>query len=102
MSGPDLFDYRDRYPQAPGFKRPGTSEDAAAAVKDLAPTLRSRCLDALKDRPMTADEVAADLRESVLSVRPRVSELHEFGLIEDSGERRENVSGHMAVVWRAR
>jgi predicted transcriptional regulator len=98
----DLFDYRDRYPHAPGFKRDGTSKDAAGAVKDAAPTLRGLCLEAIKNRPRTADEVARRLNRSVLSVRPRVSELHELGLIEETGERRANASGHKAAVWRVK
>ena len=50
---------------------------------------------------MTADEVAELLGESVLSVRPRVSELKAQGRVEATTKRRCNVSGKTAVVWRA-
>jgi predicted ArsR family transcriptional regulator len=48
----------------------------------------------------TADEIATELGESVLSVRPRVSELRALGEIEETGERRVNESGRRAIVWR--
>jgi DNA-binding IclR family transcriptional regulator len=49
---------------------------------------------------LTADEIAAKLGESVLAVRPRVSELFHAGLIEKTGERRPNASGLNAHVWK--
>jgi predicted ArsR family transcriptional regulator len=48
----------------------------------------------------TADEIAKDLNLSILSVRPRVSELHRSGEIEQTGGRRKNESGMTATVWR--
>ena len=48
----------------------------------------------------TADEVAKDLNLSVLSVRPRVSELKRLGEIKQTGGRRKNDSGMTATVWR--
>jgi hypothetical protein len=49
---------------------------------------------------LTADEIAARLEESVLAVRPRVSELFHAGRIAKSGERRRNASGLSAHVWK--
>ena len=49
---------------------------------------------------LTADEIAAKLGESVLAVRPRVSELFRAGLIEKTGDRRPNASGLNAHVWK--
>jgi len=48
----------------------------------------------------TADEIANDLNLSVLSVRPRVSELKRTGKIKQTGARRKNESGMTATVWR--
>jgi hypothetical protein len=64
--------------------------------------LRALVLHVLAATPsgLTADEVAARLGESVLAVRPRVSELFHAGLIEKSGERRANASGLAAHVWK--
>jgi hypothetical protein len=90
------------YPHAPGYKVSGTSRDAAVAVIDRACTLRERVYDVLVYSPSTADECAAMLGESVLSIRPRLSELLRMGKIENTGLRRKNASGHSASVWRAR
>ena len=64
--------------------------------------LRARALELLAATPsgLTADEIAAKLEETVLAIRPRVSELFHAGLIEKSGERRPNASGLHAHVWR--
>jgi hypothetical protein len=48
----------------------------------------------------TADEVVKDLNLSVLSVRPRVSELKRLGEIKPTGGRRKNESGMTATVWQ--
>jgi predicted ArsR family transcriptional regulator len=49
--------------------------------------------------PLTADEVAEVLGQSILNVRPRVSELAKRGLVRDSGRRGRNASGHKAAKW---
>lgn len=51
--------------------------------------------------PMTADEVAAHLGLSILSIRPRITELSKAGLIVKTGLRRANISGCNANEWRA-
>jgi hypothetical protein len=75
------------YPDAPGFKVSGPSEQAAEAISGTANKMR-----------------AAVLRQfailSVLSVRPRVSELNRNGEIQQTGARRKNESGMTATVWR--
>jgi len=50
-------------------------------------------------QPMTADEVADVIGESILNVRPRVSELAKKGAVKDSGHRGRNASGHSAAKW---
>ena len=93
------------YPELPGFKAGGTSAQAAFAVKEDAETLRERCLDMLQLRgDLTADEAADYIGRSVLSIRPRFSELHAAGRITQAmynGKpvRRKNNSGHSAQVW---
>jgi predicted ArsR family transcriptional regulator len=88
------------YPNTPGAKREGTSADAAEAMADKAATLRAAVRAALRVDRLTADECAAVLGHSVLSIRPRVTELFKMGEIEDAGERRKNASGRNAIVWR--
>lgn len=94
------------YPYEPGAKVCGTSTDAAVEMKKKAPTLRAEVLALLRlpayiTHGLTADRAAAILNESVLSIRPRFSELLEMGQIRDSGKRRANQSGKMATVWVA-
>ncbi len=95
----DLFSY----PNEPGAKVGGTSREAAEAMKPSAATLRDHCLAFLGDwGPSTTDECAKAMQVSILSIRPRFSELKRLGKIEDSGERRFNASGHRAIVWKAK
>jgi hypothetical protein len=88
------------YPNVPGFKRQETSRDAAVAIAPEATGLQEACLRALSSCPQTADEVADYLSKSILAIRPRLSELLRMGRIEDTGWRRRNDSGKMAIVWR--
>ncbi|HZZ98610.1 MAG TPA: hypothetical protein VFG51_01625 [Candidatus Saccharimonadia bacterium] len=98
VSGP-----QGEYPDTPGYKKAGTSKDAAEEMKYEASTLRARCFhDLIWLGPSTADELARHINKSVLAIRPRISELLAKGKIEDSGLRRKNVSGKSAIVWRAK
>lgn len=97
----DLFDIR--YPDSPGFKSSGPSEEAAHKVTGRAAILRAQVLERYRKvypQGLTADEVASALNQSVLSIRPRVSELHRNGEITDTKTRRKNDSGMSATVWR--
>lgn len=96
------------YPLNPGFKRRGTSSDAARAISKRAPSLKEKAFSVLllamaQGRTgATADEVARELGETEFSIRPRLSELVKAGLIEDSGITHKNTSGHSATVWRVK
>lgn len=92
------------YPNSPGWKAPGPSSDAAHAVARHARTLRHRVHAFLLDRypvAYSADQIADNLSETVLSIRPRVAELNKLELIEATDERRKNQSGMTAHCWRA-
>jgi DNA-directed RNA polymerase specialized sigma24 family protein len=83
-----------------GFKGTDTSAAAAAAVAPRSPGHRAAVLAQIKAlRSATADEVAEAMAVSLLTVRPRVSELHRTGKLRDTGMRRPTASGHSAVVW---
>jgi predicted ArsR family transcriptional regulator len=90
------------YPDAPGFKTAGPSEDAAKAISGKAARMRAMVLAKIAQRPAgaTADEIAHELGLSILSVRPRVSELNRSGEIRQTGSRRKNESGMTATVWQ--
>lgn len=92
------------YPHAPGHRGVDTS---VAAANDLSPKLgrlQRMVLAAIREAGfigLTADEVADRLSMSRWSVQPRTSELKLRGLIRDSGARRQNSTGKMAIVWVA-
>lgn len=102
MNG-DLFDWRApaAYPEAPGARRRDTSQAAAESMAPSAARLRQMVMNCIEGNPggLTADEVADRLCLSVLSARPRVTELNKMGMIRDTGERRKNASGRSAAVW---
>lgn len=90
------------YPEAPGHKeKGGTSKEAAKKVEKSgrAATLRTSVLAQYLRGDWTADEVAENLGESVLSIRPRVSELLAAGKLRKTRERRKNASGSSAAVY---
>lgn len=89
------------YPQDPGWKTAATetSREAAQSSKERATTLREQCARALECAPATADEIATTLGVSILSVRPRISELVAMNRAAATGVRRKNASGKTAVVW---
>lgn len=92
------------YPDAPGFKEHTTSREAAERVSSVAETLRGQALQhllAIHPEGATADELAEQFNVSVLSMRPRISELRRQGQIIQTGQRRTNYSGMSAHVWRA-
>lgn len=92
--------HRGVYPDQPGAKAPGTSQEAADSMKPDASRLRSLVLESLRSRHLTPDECAARLGLSVLSIRPRFTELVAKGAIVATGERRDNASGRRAKVWK--
>lgn len=96
----ELFRITRGYPHAAGAKVPGTSTEAAASIDSH--LIRARVLAYLEwEGPRTADETADALGLSVLTVRPRFSELRRLNHICDSGLRRKNRSGKRATVWEA-
>ena len=93
----DLFDFC--YPESPGSQNTDTSREAARSMDSDASTLRCQCIAALAYKNLTADEIAETVGESILTIRPRVTELKAKGKVFDSGKRRPNQSGRNAIVW---
>ena len=101
MTATPLLDWTPRYPESPGFKSPGPSQEAAEKVSKRVAYLQGKCLEALRTHgPLTADEIADKVGETILSIRPRCSELKRAGRIIKTDARRLNVSGCSATVWR--
>lgn len=89
------------YPDRPGYKRRGTSSMAAEHIVARAEVIRRRVVELLRTAgPKSPDQAAEALNESILSVRPRFSELVADGWIEETGRTVENRSGRRANVYR--
>lgn len=88
------------YPERAGFKAEGTSQEAANAIEGSgqAARLRTAVLGWYARQDGTADECAAGLGESILSIRPRCSELLKQGRLYVTGLRRKSSSGHSQNV----
>lgn len=84
-----------------GFRNTDTSYDAARKANETAGGYRERTAAALSEHgPMTADEIAQALDVSILTIRPRVTELRHAQRIEPTGQRRKTAAGNTAIVWR--
>ena len=91
------------YPSVPGWKGQITSQDAATGLQKSGRAGRLRDLVFAwfhEGNTGTADELARLLNEDKLAIRPRISELVADGLLEPTGERRNNQGGRAAAVWR--
>lgn len=75
MTSAPLLDYLERANVALDFKAPGTSARAAKSASKYAGKTFRAILDALADRPMTPDEVSRATGISLLTARPRMSDL---------------------------
>lgn len=92
------------YPDTPGHRNVDTSMAAADAIAPKLGRLQRMAHRAIRDAGaagLTADELAARLGMDRWSIQPRTSELKRKGLIRDSGQRRPNATGKLAIVWIA-
>ncbi len=93
-----------QYPDAAGHRGVDTSIAAADAITPKLGRLQRMAAAAIKDagpHGLTADELSAALDLDRTSIQPRTSELRRKGVIRDSGNRRRNRSGKLAIVWIA-
>ncbi len=87
------------YPNEPGWKEGDTSREAAESMSLRAVALRKSSYDLIRSHPgHTADEIAEALGESLLAIRPRISELRRMQFIRNHG-RGHNRSGKAAHRW---
>ena len=92
-----------KYPNRAGYKKRRTSKQASLDISKRSPTIRQQCLQIVKNKKLygaTPDEVADLLNISILSVRPRFSELVLKDCIKDTNKTRKNQSGKQAIVWK--
>jgi len=82
-----------------GWQRTDTSHDAAKTTD--AANIRKKVLWILgrAEIPLTSEEIAAGLGLPYRSVQPRLSELRDLGLVEDSGERGVSTYNKSVIKW---
>ena len=93
----------DLFAPVPYQRFSDTSKEAALETQKRVAVLRHMVLGAFiaaGERGLTADEAAERVSQSVLAVRPRVTELFQSGHIVPTGEKRTNASGLRARVLR--
>lgn len=86
------------YPNTPGYQATDTSR-GAVPDRESAAIIRLRVLREFEEHgAMTADECATRMGLSILTVRPRCTELKITQRLADTGKRRTNQSGKSAAV----
>jgi len=100
MNQPDLL---EGIPQRFRDTDPDTSVQAAASISTAIRAAQQRVLDWLRTQPegATDEELLAAMGSRSSHFRTRRSELVDRGLVKDSGQRRELMSGRMGIVWVA-
>lgn len=88
------------YPFSPGYKDKDTSKKAAEKYESKSEKLCKEILLVLARGSMSAFELADHFNEPITSIRPRVTQLKNRNLIEDSGERHLTEGGCYEKVWR--
>lgn len=104
------FTDEDGNPTKDAKGRPCSAPFPSAVViwrsKDMAQSLRDMVLDLIKDRDMTANEIAATLSDrgqqvSRSDVGPILTKAQAAGLIRNAGKRECSVTGRSAIAWKA-
>ena len=85
-----------------GFQKRETSFHTAVKQKDKKRHVHDAIIAIIRRSltPVSADDLAAAMGQSVISIRPRVSELATSGRIVDSGSRGETALGRPCILWR--
>ena len=87
------------YPDAPGHQNVDTSIEAAATVD--ANYLRNCVMQMLTTNgELSPDQCAEGLGLSILSIRPRFTELYKKHRIERTGKKAKTASGKQAHIYR--
>lgn len=76
---------------------PETSIDAARKL--CAAPLCQAVLKALRERPMSVEEIAAVVGAEIVSVSPRTKPLETAGYLRRTEEKRRGASGRWRIVW---
>jgi len=90
------------YPNTAGYTNKTTSKESAKKIDIYRKAkLMYKIEDLLKYfvLGMTGDEVAIYLKENLISIRARITELSKNNVIVDSDMRRKNTNNRNVIVW---
>lgn len=96
-----LLDWEPRYPESPGYKAEGASQEAAHAVKESAKSIRAAAYKLLcehLDGLTVGDFLDKGFAEK--GIKPRLSELVKDGRAEKAGRRKHHSSKIALTVYR--
>lgn len=84
-----------------GYQKNDASKEAASFNLKGKLTIRQQVFELFKEyKSLTVEDVSKILDRAEISVQPRVSELKNDGLIEDSGKKSMGKWGTSITVWR--
>ena len=86
-----------------GFQKQDTSYKAATQNKKNKLSLRQEVLQYFKENQtlsISSGTVAFTLNRDACQIQPRITELSNLGLIEDSGYRGKTKYGKSCILWR--
>ena len=81
----------------------GAGDTETAAAHQVATKVTGRRLETLRALSTlgggSGEQISASLRLPITSIRPRLTELQEMELIEDTGRRHKNQYGNGEIIW---
>lgn len=84
-----------------GYQKNDASKEAANFNKNGKITIREQVLELFRERKeLTAEQVAQIMNRAEISVKPRITELKNSGLIADSGKKVIGKWGTSITIWR--
>jgi predicted transcriptional regulator len=91
-------------PDRIGWKRTDTSRLAALGMTPRASTIRAEVLSCLARSPvpLTSEEVSDAINKPECSVRPRLTELRNMLMVQDSGTRKIGKYGKPIIAWETK
>ena len=98
------FDF-DKYPHKAGHRGVRTSVESANSInKEISRLKKTILLELEKHYPkgLTGSELANKLNRSILTIRPRTTELKLLGLIIDTEKSRKNENGKSEIIYKLR
>ena len=99
------FDFIDKYPYKAGHRNVDTSIKSAEKInKNLKRICKIVLVELAKVYPngLTGSEIAKNANRSLLSIRPRTTELKHQGIIIDTDKRRKNEYDNTEIIYKLR